>query len=65
MAAIVKEKSTKIVLDLKEGTQTISPVSNDVTDDNAYETGDAIATLVASPCEAIKLVVTETVVTGA
>ena len=61
MAATVKATSQKIVLDLKEGTQTISPVIDSATDDDVYAVGQAIATLEASDLEAIKLVITETI----
>ena len=61
MAAAVKETSKKIVLDLKEGTQTISPILESATDDKVYEVGKAMATLQASALEAVKLVVTETI----
>ena len=61
MAAVVKETSRKIILDLKEGTQTVSPILESAADDKIYEVGQAVATLQASSLEEVKLVITETI----
>lgn len=61
MPAVVKETSRKIILDLKEGTQTVSPILESATDDKIYEVGQAVATLQASSLEEVKLVITETI----
>lgn len=64
MAAIVESTAKKIVLDLAEGTQTISPVLNTATDASVLTTGKAIGTLLSVATEQVKLVVTETLVEG-
>lgn len=62
MAATVGSTSKKIVLDLTEGTQTISPILNSATDDGVLATGKAIGGLLSVATEQVKLVVTETLV---
>lgn len=64
MAAIVESTAKKIVLDLAEGTQTISPILNTATDASVLTTGKAIGTLLSVATEKVKLVVTETLVEG-
>lgn len=64
MAAIVESTAKKIVLDLAEGTQTISPILNTATDASVLTTGKAIGTLLSVATEHVKLVVTETLVEG-
>lgn len=61
MAAKVVDTTKKIVLDLEEGTQTISPILESATDDAIFETGSAIGALQKEPVENIQLVVTETI----
>lgn len=61
MAASVIETSKKIVLDLSEGTQTVSPVLESATDEQIYATGDAVTALIQETCEMVKLVVVESI----
>lgn len=62
MAAVVGSTSKKIILDLEEGTQTITPIINAATDEKAYAVAEAVSTLVDSTIQGIQLVETQTIV---
>lgn len=62
MAAVVGSTSKKIVLDLEEGTQTISPILNSATDAKVYAAAEAVSGLVDSAIQGIQLVETQTIV---
>lgn len=62
MAVVVESTAKKIVLDLTNGTQTISPIIPSATDDSVLATGKAIGGILSEGTEAVKLVVTETII---
>ena len=62
MAAVVGSTSKKIILDLEEGTQTITPIIKAATDEKAYAVAEAVSTLVDSTIQGIQLVETQTIV---
>lgn len=59
MAAEIAKTDRKITLDLKEGTQTISPLVSGATDEAIYNTGCAIADLIGSELQCVLLVETQ------
>lgn len=62
MAAVIDKTTRKIVLDLKKGTQTISPLASGATDEQVYNAGNAVARLVGSQTQAVQLVETEYII---
>lgn len=62
MAAVVDKTTRKIVLDLKEGTQTISPIASGATDEAVFNSGKAISGLLQSELQVIQLVETNYIV---
>lgn len=62
MAAVVDKTTRKIVLDLKKGTQTISPLASGATDEQVYNAGIAVSTLIGSQTQAVQLVETEYII---
>lgn len=64
MAAAIKETTAKITLDLETGTQTISPLLENISDESAYTIGTEIGKLQESPTEAVVLVITDVIADG-
>lgn len=62
MAIVVDSTTKKVVLDLTNGTQTISPILPSATDDSVLATGKAIGNILSEGTEAVKMVVTETII---
>ena len=62
MAAVVDKTAKKLVLNMEKGTQTVSPVLNDATDEQVYNTSIAVATLLAPRVKTVHLVETEYII---
>lgn len=62
MAAVIDKTTRKIVLDLKKGTQTISPLTSDATDEQVFNAGNAIGRLLESQLQAVQLVETQYII---
>lgn len=62
MAAKIDKTTKKIVLDLQKGTQTISPLTSDATDEQVFNAGNAIGRLLESQLQAVQLVETQYII---
>ena len=62
MAAVIDKTTRKIVLDLKKGTQTISPLASGATDEQVFNAGNAIGRLLESQLQAVQLVETQYII---